>query len=109
MNVQQRIAIEKQIVEKIITDALSAGFKLSVFDGEQTAISKSTDKDKILAELFACDEEYLRFWKDGKLEGSVSLVYGNDGWDVICDHHVCLEDVLKGANALANQLEEQHG
>ena len=109
MNIEQRIAIEKQIVEKIVVDALAAGFKLSVFDGEQTAISKSTDKDKILAELFACDEEYLRFWKDGNHVGSVYLVYGNDGWDVVCDHHLCLDDVLKGATELANQLEEQHG
>ncbi|MHA7322871.1 hypothetical protein ACX84T_09360 [Burkholderia pseudomallei] len=108
MNVEQRIQIEKQIVEKIVVDALAAGFKLSVFDGEGTAISKSTDKDKILAALFACEEEYLRLWKDGTHVGSVHLVYGNDGWDVISDHHVCLEDVLQGATELANQLEERH-
>ncbi|KGX18782.1 hypothetical protein [Burkholderia pseudomallei] len=109
MNVEQRIEIEKQIVEKIVVDAVAAGFKLSVFDGEETAISKSTDKDKILAQLFACEVEYLRFWKFDVIVGTVTLVYGNDGWDVISDHHVCLEDVLKGATELANQLEERHG
>jgi hypothetical protein len=44
----------------------------------------------------------------GTYIGMVYFVYGNDGFDVICDYSVSLETLLIGANALALQLEKQY-
>lgn len=109
MKIETRISIESRIVKKIVEDALAQGFSLSVFDGEDWSVNESTNKTEILDNLQACDEENLYFYKDGKQVGGVLLVYGNDGYDVICDYHTNLETVLAGANKLASTLEERHG
>lgn len=89
MNVQQRQAIEKKIVTFLVDKALTFGFSVTVFDGEEHPVRESKDMTLILDNLFACDEEWLQFYDAGhKIVGVVSLVYGNDGYDVIADHTV---------------------
>lgn len=109
MNIEQRIAIEKRIVKKVVEDALAAGYDVSVHNGGDDYEYTGTDKKRILEELFACDEEWLCLHKNGKYVGQVYFIYGNDGYDVICDYSVSLNDVLKGANELANKLANQYG
>ena len=51
--------------------------------------------------------DYIRIRKEGE-EGSVgtfTLIYGNDGWDVIADNTSNLEDALQSASELADELE----
>ena len=108
--VAARQAVERQIVERVVDDALAAGFLLSVDNGGYDfEILLSSDRTAVLAEMFATDEEYLYLYrKNQQYAGSVYLVYGNDGWDVICDHSVALTDLLAGASALADELEEKN-
>ena len=108
MNVEQRIAIEKRIVTKIVEDGLAAGYELAVDNGGDGFEYCGTNKKRLLEELFATDEEWLKIYRDGKRVGSVYLVYGNDGWDVIADNSLSLEELLTGAEALAEKLEERH-
>jgi hypothetical protein len=112
MNVQERQAIERRIVTKLVEDALASGLKVSVDNGgDSYEILLSTDKDAILAEMFATDDERLVFSVDDgvtvKRVGDVYLVYGNDGWDVICDHTDTprFRELMKGANDLADEIE----
>jgi hypothetical protein len=100
--------IEKQIVTKVIADALAAGYTLDVNDGEETTLTNSMDKAAILAALFTTDEDYLVYRKDGKKVGWVQFVYGNDGYDVITNHTINLDHVLLGATMLAERLESEH-
>lgn len=104
--VRRRIEVEKRIVKKTVKDLLAAGYFLAVYDGEEE--HPVTDNIKKLHDaLMETDEDYLFvFTKDDKEEkmGWVRFVYGNDGWDVICDYTTNLEDVLKDVNELAQEL-----
>lgn len=85
--VEKRIDIEKQVVTCIVEQALKKGYIITVFDGEAYPIKKSNDKTAILKELFACDEEMLIIRMPyGDKIGTVTLIYGNDGWDVVNDY-----------------------
>lgn len=102
MNVQEA---ERQIARKIIEDALAAGYTIDVFDGEDFPLKDSTDVELILGAMFSTDSDKLYLCKDGKSVGWVYLVYGEYGWDVICDHTMNIEPVLAGALKLSDELE----
>lgn len=104
MNVEKRQKIEKRIVSRLVGDAIKAGYTVSVDNLDEVVIKQSTNKKAILAEIMSVDEEHLILHKDGK-NARVHLVYGNDGWDVICDYNISIEDVIKGANELAAKIE----
>lgn len=121
--VKARQRVERSIARRVVLDALRAGYSLSVFDGEEVTLKHSRKPKEILAALFTTDEDHLLFHKvvEGEPEvGSVMLrtnisnvdsgwvrfVYGNDGYDVICDYTTNLEEVLTGANALAERYSE---
>jgi biotin carboxylase len=107
-----RILIERAIIRRAVEDILAAGYLVSVYYGDDDyGIRRSANRDAIMAEVGACDEEWLNVMraddtaKSGyRLVGTIELVYGNDGWDVIADYHSGLEQVLKGANDLATAL-----
>jgi len=103
MGIKSRIAIERNIVSLIVTCAIEHGCKVSIHydDGEGSPILG--DYAEIMREVLAVDEEVLRFHKDGQCVGAVFLVYGNDGWDAICDHtdNTITHRILKQAEAYA--------
>lgn len=110
MTLETRQAIERQIIDRIVTDALAAGYQLSVDDGGEITVSRSTDHAAIMAAVMTTDEDYLRVSKAGEpISGWVRLVYGNDGWDVVCDHTTNLSELLTGASDEADRLEAKHG
>lgn len=96
-------AAEKLIVGKLVTDLLAAGYPLSVNDGEEVTVSKSTDAATIFAALSSTDMDLLIVHSVGRANRWVSLVWGND-CDVISDYLTSLEDLIAGANALAEEL-----
>ena len=104
LSVDERKAVEKRIASAVIRSGLDAGFAITVNDGEGFPVERSTDHDEILAAMFSVDEEHLEFFKDGQRVGWVFFVYGNDGWDVICDHTLNLSDILEEANRIADEV-----
>jgi hypothetical protein len=97
--------LEKLIMKQCIADLLAAGYTISVHDGEETILLKSTEGDAIFAAMYTTDEDYLHvFSKAGKPVGWVHFIYGNDGPDVINDYTASLEDALKRTNALADEM-----
>lgn len=111
MNVQQRQEIERRIIQRIVRDALDAGFQITVDDGgDESSVRRSTDEAAIMATVMLTDEDFLYFSKPGEpLQGWVRLIYGNDGWDVVNDYTTNLEPLLAGAVAEAESLEAKHG
>jgi hypothetical protein len=102
-----RISREKRIAHKLITDAVAAGYLISVYEGEDWAIKRSHDGDAVKAALASTDEDVLRFRQaDGALVGWVRLIWGND-CDLIsdCSDNEAINELVKGAEALAAQLE----
>lgn len=107
---RERILIERAVLRRAVTDLIAAGFVLSVFDGEAMPVNNTTEVRDVMANLGACDEESILVRKRGignrptAFSGSLLLVYGNEGWDVICDNSVSLEIFLTGATELAGAL-----
>ena len=110
MTLEQRIQIEKDVATKIVDDALALGYSISLNNGgEEDELTDCRDREKILAELKASDEDTLKFTSiAGNHLGWVWLVYGNSGWDVIRDYTTNLEELLKGAFDLCTELEEKY-
>jgi len=111
MTVEQRRKIERRIVSRVVKDALRAGHTLSVNNGgDEFEISKSSSYRDVMDSLMATDEETLILHDDsGAKVGGVFFVYGNDGYDVICDYSSRLEQFLKGAGELSDKLAEIYG
>lgn len=101
---RHRASLELRIVHKVINDAKETGYKLEINEYEKDEYEQYKDWG-IVGMLFNLDDAHLLFSKDGKSCGWVRFVFGNDGYDVISDYTINLEDFLKGANALANELE----
>lgn len=112
--VRRRILVERAIVRMAVRSILLAapwGYTVSVWDGEEYALKRSRDLNAIMDEIGACDEEVLVVRRAdgeeaGARVGSLFLVYGNDGWDVICDHtdSPLMHELLAEATRLSDEL-----
>lgn len=105
---RERMRIEKEIVLKAVKDALDKGYLISIDNGgEDFELAHSADFKEIKKSLFLTDEE--RIYIEQKLPsismGWIYCVYGNDGYDVISDYTTNLEELLKGAHAIAAKYE----
>ncbi|GJK21966.1 hypothetical protein TUM17554_47810 [Klebsiella pneumoniae] len=52
MNVEKRQRIERRIAREAIKGLLAEGYKISVFDGEETVLTKSVDPAAIEKAMF---------------------------------------------------------
>ncbi len=101
-SVINRQKIERKIASQVIKSAIAAGYTFLIVNGEdETETSKYT---QTLNAMFQTDMDKLYLMKDGKSVGWVLFVYGNDGWDVISDYTVNLEELLKPTRELADSL-----
>lgn len=86
----QRIETEGKIANALVKKALADGYVVSVYDGEEWALKFSNDRSQILGAMFSTDEEMIAISSGEpgarKRFGTVSMVYGNDGYDVISDY-----------------------
>jgi hypothetical protein len=106
MSVKLRRELERRIVKQAVDDLLAAGFELFIdHDGDDDEMPVLNSDEATLDEIFACDEEHMYVREKGVAGnfGWIYFVYGNDGWDVISDYTVNLEEHLKKVNALADQ------
>ena len=105
-----RIKVEKLIVTTLVQDILANGFTVSINNGgDSWEIHRSTDLSKIIATLFATDEETIYFFKKTETSGYSGwfrLVYGNDGYDVISNYtdNAPSRDIVAGAEKLADAI-----
>ena len=102
--------MEAAIVRNAVHELLDHGFTLSVdTGGEDYEIDRSVDAEAVIAELMNTDEDRLLARTGDKIKGWVHFVYGNDGYDVICDMTVSLEPYLPDTLALAESYSEIYG
>lgn len=110
MNVEKRLRIEREIATAAVKGLVQAGYQISVFDGEEIVNSPSNDVDSIMEDMFSTDIDQLEVYRVDDYDnraGWVLFVYGNDGWDVMCDHTTNLEPALKDADELAEKYAEE--
>ena len=111
--VVKRQKMEAAIVRRVVRDALAAGWTLTVdTGGDEPDLESSTKYSEVISALMETDEDLLILRRavagpDGleHKSGWVRFVYGNEGWTVIADNTSNLDELLKGAEALAERLE----
>jgi predicted fused transcriptional regulator/phosphomethylpyrimidine kinase len=103
--VRPRAKMELKIVNALLEAAEKAGYKL---------IEREENEEATKDLLFNLDEAYIEIYdpnvitddsKHGKYLGTVLLVFGNDGWDLISDYHTRLEDFLKPVLEVSDKLQ----
>lgn len=102
---RDRARLELAIVNQLFESATKAGYRL--YEGEEVGIVGPSQELKEL--LFDLDDAVV-FVDDAATNaevGWISLVFGNDGYDLISDYTVNLEEFLKDCDQLANRLEEE--
>lgn len=100
--VRPRCRMELIIVNQIIADIAKSGMtaKVADYDDEPTPDLK--------AALFNLDDAHLELYEDKECKdyvGTIFLVFGNSGWDLISDYSVSLGEFLKPAMEVARKLE----
>jgi hypothetical protein len=112
--IRRRILVERAIVRRLCDEMIARGYRLRLWDGEAwlTVNGHVDNTDAIMADVQSCDDEVLYLFApipEGgwRQYGSVTLIYGNDGWDVIADNSMHLEDELEGVNVLIAQFEQE--
>lgn len=106
MNVEQ---MDMKIAKQIVTDALYRKYTVSVNDGEEWTVKRSSDFNQIIEALASTGEDLLKFRSEsGEALGTVYLVWGNCGWDLITDHSAneVIAELLTGANELSDKYQE---
>lgn len=98
--------IERRVVRRLCLALLKAGYTLGVYDGAEQVMSEARTWKAVEPALFSVDDEYLTVHNaTGKRVGWVRLVYGNGGWDVICDYHIHLESIIAPVSDYADTLD----
>lgn len=103
-----RIKNETKVVRKIVERAIRLGYIVSVYDGEEYCVKRSTDKALIMASVYSTDMDRLHFRNatTGEMIGSVLLVYGNSASEVMADHTdvAMVDDILADAKTFCDKL-----
>ena len=101
------ISIEDQIIKITITKLLIARYLLSVNDGGETTVRRSSNHDQIFTAMKTTDEDYLLVYcRDSASDiGWIRFVYGNDSVDVINDYTTNLEPVMVKIMAMITEYE----
>jgi len=77
---------ERQIARFVVLEAIEAGYTVSVNDGGEWVVKRSTDKVEIMSALYSTSDDMLRFRNaEGESVGWVWLIWGN-GEDLISDY-----------------------
>src|SRR5579864_7595014 len=81
-----RLEVEEAVARFVVASALKAGYRVSVHDSEEVTLKESDYGPTILRAMFTSDDDRLYLHKPGQPIEWVWFVYGNGGWDVICDY-----------------------
>lgn len=98
--------MEIRIINSVIDECIKQGLYLSVNDGEEH-FARTNVKATLIDQLMNTDEDRLYLHLTATSKGSIGalyLVYGESGWDVICDYHVSVEKYIPQTLQLVDDL-----
>lgn len=110
--VRKRILVERAIARQVLSDAILQGYRFRLYDGEAFTTEHSMGTvAQGMDDIGATDEDRIYIYQQGEKErciGSVYLVYGNTGHDVIADHtdSEAMTALLANATRLSELIEE---
>ncbi|TWI76456.1 hypothetical protein IQ16_00697 [Bradyrhizobium huanghuaihaiense] len=86
--------IDREIATKLVDALLADGYTITCdLQDDEPEFEHSTDRDGILDYLWQVECAELAVHK-GKKNGSISLTFDEDGWDVVRDYSVDLERII---------------
>lgn len=109
----RRMTMERMVIRRFARGALDKGYQLRVYNGEGWECPRTSDLAVVMNAIMATDEEGLHVYAPNAASesgwyriGAITLVYGNDGYDVMADYSVKLDDLglMAEANELADKL-----
>lgn len=106
--IAKRIKIERAIISRIVKDALKLNYTVSVYDGEEWCLKRSSSYKEVMQSIQSTDMDTLNIRDNqGNKIGSIWLVYGNDGYDVVADNsdNELINNLLINAQILADKFE----
>ena len=77
--------IEREILQALVSAVINSGYKITVHDGEETAIKQSDNARNILESMGHTEVDYL-YWNSDDDTGMVVFVYGNEPEYVVADY-----------------------
>lgn len=106
---------ENRIIDCILSTVFAAGYEVSIFDGEEFILRRSSDVDTIKEALNSSGMDWLRVLKkdDPYQIGSILLIYnnGNDGLDLIANtasgDHAAFDDLLNPVYELVDSMADE--
>ena len=107
--IADRIALERKIIRKLVQVALAWGNVISVHDGEEFCLKRSSSLTAIMNAIQSTDMDMLQIRNEyGTITGRVQCVYGNDGYDVISDYTVNdrMETIMNVVEAYASKFDK---
>ena len=105
---------ENRIIDCILSTVFAGGYEVSIFDGEEFILRRSSDVTEIKEALNSTGLDWLRVLKkdDPYQIGSILLIYnnGNDGIDLIANtasgDHAAFDALLKPVYDLVDSMAE---
>lgn len=80
----------KNAAHSLIDFALAAGHTISVFDGEEWSLRRSTDRKMIIADMEGVDEAQLLIHSSEDIKdlviGSANIINGLDNDEIVADY-----------------------
>jgi hypothetical protein len=101
MNRKLEQELEFKIASKVVDCLLSAGYKITVNDGDDDVLKKSVSKKLIMEKIKSTEKDGLQqvilyIYKNEEKDKFVYCTWGN-AEDVICDYSTSLATIIKPA------------
>ena len=86
--------IDREIATKLVDGLLAGGYTITCdLLEDEPEFERSTDREGILDYLWQVETAQLAVHK-GKKRGWLSLIFGENGWDLVADYSVDLERIV---------------
>lgn len=105
MSSENMRSMEKRIVTLAVEGLVNEGYRVGIrsADGFDILQGPTTDVASIVARALKAGESMLTVWQERAFKGSVTLIFGRGGHEVIAANSAALASILKPARELAQQ------
>ena len=106
MSRKLRMQAEREIVRATIEAAIKRGWLLRGVDNGEDDVETTNDVERAMELAFVCDDARIFFHRPPQDTAVLYIVFGNDGWDVINDYTVNLDEAIDDTDALVEKWEQ---
>lgn len=106
MELARRIEMEKIIGSTLVDELIAAGYEVTINNGGETnELPYTVDAAAVKAAMRATDEEHIHVRTRDAYIGWIFLVYGNTGYDTVCDYTINLTAIVDKLDGIVTAFE----